>query len=94
YPKRLLKIAKRLGVNMTAIEERVQEIAQEMGLIKLEEVKRREKKVEIRVKRRQNRRNQLQTALKMRREGFTLEIIAKITEIPEPRLKRFFARVR
>ncbi|MEM7181173.1 MAG: hypothetical protein AAF518_09685 [Spirochaetota bacterium] len=86
YPKRLLKIAKRLGVNMTAIEERVQEIAQEMGWIRVESIKRRE----IRIKRKQN----LQTALKMKREGFTLAIIAKITEVPEHRLKRFFARVK
>ncbi|MEM7184376.1 MAG: hypothetical protein AAF518_25990 [Spirochaetota bacterium] len=90
YRKRLQKIAKRLGVDMTAIEERVQEIAQEMGLLTIEAV---QKKYKLREKR-ANRKSKLQIALKMKREGFTLAIITKITEIPEQRLKRFFARVK
>ncbi|MEM7184843.1 MAG: hypothetical protein AAF518_28370 [Spirochaetota bacterium] len=90
YRNRLLKIAKRLGVDMTAIEERVQEIAQEMGLITIEEVK----KIEIRAKRRQSRRKGLQIALKMKRKGYELAAIAEITEIPEQKLKRIFARVK
>ena len=75
---------------MTAIEERVQEIAQEMGLITLEEVKKRE----IRAKKWQKRRQSLQTALKMKRKGYELAAIAEITEIPKQKLKRFFARVK
>ena len=90
YRNRLRKIAKRLGVDMTAIEERVQEIAQEMGLITLEEVKKRE----IRAKKWQKRRQSLQTALKLKRKGYELGAIAEITEIPKQKIKRFFARVK
>ncbi|MEM7182403.1 MAG: hypothetical protein AAF518_15925 [Spirochaetota bacterium] len=75
---------------MTAIEERIIEIGREMGLIHIAEV---EKRV-TRERKRLNRKKSLQMALKMKRKGCELAFIAEITEIPEPRLKRFFRIIR
>ncbi|MEM7181717.1 MAG: hypothetical protein AAF518_12440 [Spirochaetota bacterium] len=89
YRKRLKEIAKRLGVDMTAIEERIIEMGREVGLVHIAEADKR-----VAHERRLNRKNKLQMALKMKRKGCELTFISEITDIPEPRLKRFFRIIR
>ncbi|MEM7184206.1 MAG: hypothetical protein AAF518_25125 [Spirochaetota bacterium] len=101
YRKRIERIAKRLGVNMTAIEER----ARELGWISIEEAQKKEDKVRLEEKekmqkfakireQRRERRNSLQTALRMQQKGCELAFIAEMTEIPVVNLERFFTKLR
>ena len=100
YREQVQRIAKELGLDMTAIEER----AREIGWISVEEVEREreamlqekakmQKLAEIR-KTRWERRKGLQTAIRMKKKGCELTFVAEMTEIPEVRLVRFFAKVR
>ncbi|MEM7182436.1 MAG: hypothetical protein AAF518_16095 [Spirochaetota bacterium] len=86
YRDRIRRIAKRLGVSMTAIEER----ARELGWISVEEARRERVKIQKLTEKRERRKRDLQTALKMQQKGCELALIVEITEIPEEKLKRFF----
>ncbi|MEM7179752.1 MAG: hypothetical protein AAF518_02485 [Spirochaetota bacterium] len=93
YREQVQRIAKELGLDMTAIEER----AREIGWISIEEIEREKVKIrklaELREKRRE-RHNSLRTAIRMKQKDCELTFISEMTEIPTVKLVRFFTKLR
>ncbi|MCB1157942.1 MAG: hypothetical protein KDK45_10590, partial [Leptospiraceae bacterium] len=105
YKEEIQSILEEMGTNMTAIEERVWELAEEFGireksiqegreqerLLARKQIEKTQNLVSIREKRAEHK-SKLRTAIKMKRAGFTLDFISEMTEIQEVYLKRFFKK--
>ncbi|MCB1156295.1 MAG: hypothetical protein H7A25_03480 [Leptospiraceae bacterium] len=107
YREEVEFILKEMGKSMTAIEERVWELAEEFGIrekireASIQEGREQErllsqKQIEKERKRaeRAEHKKALRTAIKMKRAGSTLDFISEMTELPEAYLERFFKKSR
>ena len=88
YGEEIGKILKGLGKDMTAVQERIVELANKFG------VRERISKEEYEKGLKLERKKVLKTAIHLRKAGMNLDFISKIVELPELWLERFFKKVK
>lgn len=91
YEEEVIKLLEKEGRNMTAIQERVKELADKYGVSQAV-FKKGLALADLKAKR-AARRKALQTAINMKKKNFDIEMIASITELDKNYLARFFGKI-